>query len=500
MRIITKISLFVIILLTSLAARSQVSRYHIGNGIYQNNAINPAYFPEGKIFIGLPVLSQIQGNFNTRFTYSDIFFKQEDGSTLLKFDNLLGSLKRNNLLQLHLNLADIHIGYRSNQAAISFFSNERIEFDFQYPKKLIKLAINGNLQFVGKTIDLKGMGLKARYYRETGAGFTYFDKSGQFSLGGRLKLYNGLYSATTTPRFDASLYTGTVEENYAVSIMMRDGALNTSGRNYIEDGNFIPHLLFNKNRGVGVDLGVNYRVHKYLSVAASINDVGFINWKEDPENYTIADTTFTYSGITLKNNPDLIQTLEDSLRYRFRRVDSNDPYTEWNPVRINASASWNLTDRDVVTGTISSRFIFGKTHLTYAAGIAHQFGKMLTVNANLVRLPQQFFNLGVSTVFDAGPVQFYVATDKTIGYDLTKVKNANISTGINLIMGRGIKKEKVYAPTKFRFLGGDEKKVKGKEKIYLFIKKQKKGGPIRSTDQSQEKKLRNIKLFKGWFN
>lgn len=493
MRTLIKISLCVAFFVSCFSTYGQISRYHLGNGIYQNNDINPAYFPEGRIFIGLPVLSQMQAGFNTRFTYSDIFTKQEDGSTLLQFDNLLGSLKKNNLLQLHMKFADVHVGYRKNQAAISFFSNERIEFDFQYPKRLINLGLNGNLQFVGRTIDIKGMGVKARYFRETGVGFTFFEKSGRFSAGTRVKLYNGFFNATTKRGLDATLNTS--EDNYELSVSLENGVLNTAGFNVPDGSSFpIPHLLVNKNRGLGLDLGVDYKVHKYLTVAASINDIGYISWKEDPENYTVRDTAFTYAGVDIKNNSSIVQALEDSLFNRFRRVTTNDAYIEWNPITMNASASWNLTDRDIITGTISSRFLFGKTHMTYAAGITHRFGRIWTLNANLVRLPQQFFNVGVSTVVDAGPVQFYLATDKTIGYDLTNVKNANISTGINLIFGRGIKKEKSYTPSNFRFLGGDNKKVKGKEKIYLFIKKQKKSGPIRSTDTKQEKKLRKIKL------
>ena len=87
-------------------------------------------------------------------------------------------------------------------------------------------------------------------------------------------------------------------------------------------------------------------------------------------------------------------------------------------------------------------------------------------------------------VVDAGFYQFYMASDRLIGYNATKIRNLSLSFGMNLIFGRTNKKGKSSSPDKFRFLGGDDVKVKSKEKIYLVIPKQQKKKIIKPSKKS----------------
>ena len=228
----------------------------------------------------------------TGFPTPNLFRKTNEGDELIDLEQLLSHLKRNNLTHFQFKTTDFSIGYRGTDAAISIFSNERFDFDFQYPKTLLDLAVNGNLQYVGKKINLNGFGLKARYYREFGFSYTRFNDNNGITWGYRLKLLNGQMGISTPGNFSASMSTS--RDNYTTDFSIQNGVLNISGYDIFDEEGFpFPHSIANKNLGVGLDLGINYNLNSRTTIDASIKDFGFISWKEFLRNYTIVDTTFS---------------------------------------------------------------------------------------------------------------------------------------------------------------------------------------------------------------
>lgn len=450
----------------------QVSSAFLKGEIYQNNAINPAYFPNSQWVIGIPVLSGTAASYNNRLSYSDVFTKLDNGVNQVDFSRILNTLRNNNFIGLNVRVNDFFIGYRKNQAAVSFFINERLDADFFFPKDLIDFGLNGNINFIGKELELKKLGLNASHYREIGVGYTYFDKQDRFSFGYRVKLLSGFYNASIPDSFNATLRTNA--DNFSLDIDVQSAIFRNS--NGYEDGAWI----FSNNIGASIDLGATYRLSDQLSLAISISDIGFIKWKEYLTGRQLEDTNFTYSGVDIKNSDDLLQALEDSLSNRFNIIESyDDPYGTMLPVIGNLTGSWKISENSEIVAAIIPRYVLGNMQMQYGAGISQKVGRNLKLNVSANKLPQQAINLGAALSAYIGPVQIYGGTDKIIGYDLTTLRNFNYTFGINLAFGRGkVKKTKTYSPSKFRLNGGEEIPVRGKDKIYLIIPKQKRKKPV----------------------
>jgi len=484
---IMKRILLIVIVLAGFVHHSfgQVSAAFLQDEIYQNNAVNPAYFPNAKWFIGLPVLSGTALNYNNRLGYSDVITQLDNGVNLVDFEKTLGSLKKNNHIGVNFRVSDLFIGYRSNQAALSFFINDRIDVDLFFPKDLIDFGLNGNAAFIGETLELGKLGLNASHYREFGFGYTYFDKEDRFSFGYRIKLLNGFYNVSIPTSFTGNLTTNS--ENFALGIEVENAILRST--QVPENGTFI----FSSNVGAAVDLGINYHYNEQFSIGFSLTDIGFISWKDSVNSRQLEDLTFTYGGVDVRNTDDLVQALEDSLADKFNLVeDIADSYSTMLPLQGNLTGSWNITGNSQLVVSIAPRYVLGYLQMRYGAGITHKVGKNLKLNVSVNKLPQQAVNLGAALSAYLGPIQIYGGTDKTIGYNLTTLRNFNYTFGINLAFGRGkVKKTKEYSPQKFRINGGEEIPVRGKEKIYLIIKKQKRKKPVNETKKVKEGVFKN---------
>lgn len=465
---------FILILLSGLSkiCQGQISSGLLKAEIYQNNAVNPAYFPSSRWVISIPVLSGTSINYNNRLSYSDAITQLDNGVNQVNFDNILNNLKNNNFIGLHARINVLFVGFRKNQAAISLFVNERIEADVFFPKDLVDFAVNGNINFIGQELNLNKLTGNASHYREMGIGYTYFDKKDRFSVGYRLKLLSGFYNASTPNNFTAALTTNA--DNFSLDINVENAVFRNS--QVYENGS----LVFSGNTGFAVDLGATLKVNEQLSLGISITDLGFINWKEELTGRQLEDTNFIYGGVDIRNSDDLIEALEDSISDRFNIIESYDePYTTLLPAIGNLTGSWYLNENSELIATVIPRFIRGNVQMQYGAGISQRIGRNLKVNFSANKLPQQNVNLGAALALYIGPIQIYGGTDRILNYDLTTLRQFNYTFGINLALGRGkIKKAKTYSPSKFRMNGGEEIKVKGKDKIYLIIPKQKRKKPV----------------------
>ena len=126
----------ILILTTLLFAKGQtsVAFQHLGNATFQHNMINPSIIPEGKLFIGLPVISGVHANVNNKVSYSEAFSNGENGGTLIDVDKILGELQNQNMLSAKVVVNLLHVGYRLESGPlVSLVIYERVEGVFLYP-------------------------------------------------------------------------------------------------------------------------------------------------------------------------------------------------------------------------------------------------------------------------------------------------------------------------------------------------------------------------------
>lgn len=501
--------IFLYLVTLSGFAQTSLSFHHLGNATFQNSLINPAYIPEGKFFIGLPVLSGVHINFNNRFNYNDIINKQESVNKI-DLNTFLNSLQRRNMVSTSLDLSLIHIATTlSNGMHFSMFANERVEVDFLYPKNLLEFVIEGNGSLLGETVKIGKTRVSATSYREYGLGF-----AAPLSIGGsvgiHVKYLQGFFNASTSGGFTADIKTDPID--YSLFLDMQNATLQTSGFEIAQGktGNIGNHMIANNNRGMALDFGFTLPLNKYTTLSGSITDIGYISWKEDIKNYDMGDTLMRYDGFDLKDPGNIEETLKDSLLNKFENklVKTNDPYTTMINPKAFATLSYLTPTGGEVIGSVGTRYIQGQWKVLLGGGYRQKLGNIFTYSVNVTKLPQQFFNVGAAFAVNGGPAQLYLAADQVINFDATKFQAFDFRVGLNLAFGRnsGEKKQKKQGPDQVKktkhkvsnqsFLGG-KVKVKGQEDIYTIITKQerrdrkeydRKGDPIPKTKKPIRRK------------
>lgn len=495
-------------------AQTSVSFYHLRNTTFQNSYLNPAWVPEGTFFLGLPGLSGVHLHVNNKLSYNNVFTK-ENNQVNLDINKILRKIQNQNILSAQANVNLLHIGYRFKAGAtISLFANERVEMDFLYPKKLFDYVWNGNSLFLNDKVRIGKVGFRAQHFREMGIGYAY-QPNKYLSFGLKAKYLQGFADASTPHNLKANLTSD--GEFFEIDADLENATLRTSGLGIYEgdEGDLGSHLIANSNTGFALDLGIDYKLSRYYSVAFSVLDLGYINWKENVVNRAINDTTFTYSGVDLDGLGNIRQTIEDSLFNKFTPVENNDSYRTWLPIKAYTSWTYHYSNQLSFSATAGTRYIQRQFKMLYGGAVTYKFGRALTASASATKLPQQFFNLGASLAVRGGPVQLYLAADQIVNFSVPDAKALDFRIGMNFIFG-GWRRDSGNSPggysnpftsqkapkTKAKGINtgvflGTEVKTKRREGIYSIIKKQKR----RKVDTSPSTKKRKVeKRAKGKYS
>ena len=475
-----------ILFLTSLYClngQTSVAFQHLGNATFQNNQINPSLIPEGRWFIGLPVISGVHVNANNKLSYSEAFTKQEN-STLIDIDKILGELQNQNMVSTKASINLLHIGYRFDSGPmISFTANERVEGDFLYSKEMVEYVFKpGNSASLNDDVKVSRVGVRATHFREFGLGLAT-PVTDQFTVGLRGKFLVGFADVSTPGNAKATLRSD--GEAFQLSAEWENAMYRTSGLDIYngDEGDIGSHLVMNSNTGFALDIGGTYHLNRYYTITGSIVDIGFINWKENVKNEVLNDTSFVYNGVDLSDIGNLQQTLEDSLFDKFNTTENFDPYKTWLPTTAYGSWIYHYSPKTDIYVSVGSRWVQRQLKMMYGAGVTQKFGRAFTGSVSVTKLPQQFFNVGAAFAAKGGPVQMYLAVDHVINFNVPKSKAVDFRFGMNFVIGKrktpelgsGLSRSPIQGAKGLDtnvFLG---KKVKTKKRdgIYSIIKKQK---------------------------
>ena len=199
--------------------------------------------PEGKFFLGLPVLSGIAIDLNSRISYEKLVTTSESGERQYNMSGIVDEAKKRNYISLEGELSLLYLGFRKQNHAISFFIRERFAARLFYGSKLLQLAWYGNERFQNQSVDLSKTAIDARHYREYGIGLWKYIPKYAMSVGARIKYLNGMFSAATDPRLKAQL---SFTPDNPLGARLSHAALNTSGVNILTSGDQLAqHLIHN---------------------------------------------------------------------------------------------------------------------------------------------------------------------------------------------------------------------------------------------------------------
>jgi hypothetical protein len=420
-------------------------------------------------------MSGININVNNNFVnFSDIFLKGQPKDSIISFlhpsynvDNFLAKIKDRNYFDPESMIQLLGIGFSIGKDTYIFLDiNDRIEGNFVLPRDLFRLALKGNEQFLGSTIDLSSLRADMKYFREFGAGFSrnFTDK---LRIGIKAKLLYGIATATLDNRSLGITvnddYSHTLDANLSVNMsgpvtVSMDSKHNISSIDF-DDNTFntgsgiIDFFSGKKNTGLGLDIGATYDLTDRIVISGSITDLGFIRWKKNVTNLK-ADNKFEFSGLNMvdvvngtKTIDEVGQDMLDSLKNAFVVSNTKTPFTTYLPFGVSLGGSFKVTKK-ISLGLLSYTRIIDKQireALSLSANI--NLGNALSASLSYTAENNQYNNLGAGLAFRAGIAQFYLVTDKIpIMWNSIKDDNSkfilpanwntfNLRWGMNLVFG-----------------------------------------------------------------
>lgn len=466
------------LIITDVSAQNSQVGYFMN--LPQGHLMNPAFRPSSSIYVGLPALSGIDLNINNNFVnFSDIFMKDQVSDSIFSFlhtgnnnatvTSFLSKVKERNFIEPEVMTQLLGVGFAVGEN--SYFSldiNERAEGNIVIPGDLFRLALGGNESFVGSTIDLSTLKANMVYYHEIGFGFSR-NFTNKLRIGIRGKLLFGVGTVQT----DNRSFGITVNDDYSHTLS-GDVAFNTSGpvEIYTSQENIIDKVEWNKekakgsffsgtkNPGLGLDIGATYDLTDRISLAASINDLGFIRWKNDVSNVEFR-STFDFSGFDMldvingtKTMDELASEMGDSLKNSVIISNTAKPFTTFLPASVTLGGSYTL-NKYMTFGLLSyTRFIGKQVREAVTISANASLSNVLSASLSYTMTNHRFDNLGAGIAVRAGWAQFYIMTDRIpVSWNRIKSDNTNfvlpnnwntmnLRLGLNLVFGNGVKTKK----------------------------------------------------------
>jgi hypothetical protein len=443
----------------SFAASAQFNLgMHQFTGVPQSNYTNPGILPQSRFFIALP--SAYVNYWNPTFVLDDII-KEVGDSSMLDFSKLYndrpgGTFGFNIEQQSEL----FQIGFRiKKKNFLSLGVYQGLQTSVQLPVDLLRLAQEGTTDyFRNNPIVLDDISLNIQSYVAYHVGFGR-EINDQWSVGGRVKLINGLVATSTEYArgkiyWDSDSVRLTSGLRYNTSGLARlDQSLGIFGGDSIRA--LAPGINVNDwvpmtgNMGLAFDLGFTYKPIKKLVLSFSATDLGSINWSDDLTSYVSDENEFTYRGaqITVGNESGggMFEGIQDSLLSSLNiQEEAGKTFTTRMNSRYILSASYELLPNTFVGGIYSRNLSFNQTFDAFTAFAQFKIWNVLFLRGNYTLSQGTFDNLGGALAVNLGPLQIYTVADNLLALNNQgNVSSFNIRLGANLVFGMRKEKEKV---------------------------------------------------------
>ncbi len=421
-----------------------LSFYQMGNATPQHNNYNAAVFPKGKAFFSLPVISGVNTSVSLGFGMNDILTKTGD-STLVDIDKFLAEQTEGTFMNYSFNPTIFMMGFRVGEKGfLTAFANERMDFTMFYPLKMIQFAWNGNAEYVGENYVIDDFKYNFTAYHEYGIGYGHtFNIAGMnTTFGVRAKYLVGWAHAGIEEDVSMNIYTAdaTSENPYMMEVTLNSGKMVQAGFNQLEslqdDGAAIDYFINNQNTGFGLDFGVDMDVTDRISAGLAINDLGFIDWKDDSESVSFNGTSFTIEGSAFDDLDKLGETVQDSIDNLEIDTAAAEFRTSLNS-KVFLSGSYRVTDQGYAMLTVSNFFNQGEMNSALGVGYRQDFGNWFTFSLTGSYSKQFGPDFGAGLMLRGGFFQLYTNVDNIMNtIDIPNAQGFNIKFGINFVFGK----------------------------------------------------------------
>lgn len=423
------------------SAQYNLSMYQLNEVLPQSHYLNPAFTPDRKVHIGIPVLSYTNVYVNNSFSLDDIIQRVNKDSLLIDYNGYArDNLPDNNYTYINQEASLLYAGFRISKNYISITISERMDFNSNYPRDLLDIFLSGNAHpdYYGKNTEFNKLHLHSMAWMEYAAAFNRRFLNDKLSAGIRLKYLNGIVSAAAGKNMLIGLQTDTQSRD--ILIRTQDVVLNTAGFETLEDAEdseIVRYGFNSNNNGFGIDLGATYQLNEKINLTTSIRDIGSITWKNSVTNYNIRDQEYVFTGIDLTDTDDFMESLEDTLTTLFEPEETHNSFKTRLSSQYYLGGTYQIAKKSHAGVLFQGKSTGERFVQSITLSYLQEAGKFFNGILNYSLMDGKPANLGLGMVFSFGFFQLYGVTDNVIPIiSPNSGTNTSFQFGINLNFGK----------------------------------------------------------------
>lgn len=422
-----------------LSAQSDMLLYNF-NAIPQSLHTNPAMPQQTKVWIGLPAVSGFSFHYhNSGFSLVDIFEKGTDVNTNL--ENLSNRLNDQSQLTLNQSMDILGIGFKAGKSFISLGATQQFDFQMDLPYQLFQILFTDAGSITN--LDLNKFDLETMVRTNFYVGYQQKFLDERLTVGLRVN-YIMAQSHAYIDRMNLSLKNDSTYTLRAQS----DILVRTSGPAALDNTNNLDvmSLALPDNSGIGLNLGLHYKINDKMDVSASAIDLGTITYNSNNRDY-VSNGEYEFNGVEFDLSDDdfsdNIDNLTDSLEaaFNFQEVDGRT-YSRSLMNRYYASFNYHLTPKHSFGLLFHSRRWNGDFYNDYGFNYVGRWSRTFQFTAGYSMINGTMHNIGAGFDLKLGPFQLYLMSDNIFGaVDYAGLQTTNLRLGLNLTFyGRRAKK------------------------------------------------------------
>ncbi|MGB1392380.1 MAG: DUF5723 family protein [Flavobacteriaceae bacterium] len=425
----------------------------------QTLLLNPGAETNFRSHYGIPMLSDVSFDIGiTGFKLNDLF--SNDSRTFrTRFEAVLNKINATDYLSFNTKIDVLNIGFRLDKKTyLSFGFYEEIDFISYLPKDFIELFYYGNEPFINRNFSLAQVSMKGDFLGVFHAGISK-KISEKLNIGARAKIYSSSINIESLNNFGTFNSSTSTDNIIRQSLNNINGQVRTSGivdsdDEYVDNPNeYFSRTFLGGNLGLGLDVGLTYHFTSQLEFTASLLDIGFVKHSKNIKNFTI-EGDYVLDGLNFEYDTSSLsnywQQIEQDFRDRVITEETQEAYTSWRPMKINAAFKYSFGER-------REKSCYSKTHKEYyynAIGfqihnimrpIKPQFSFTSFYEASLSKKVHTKFThtindysaviFGAATSLQLGKLYVYGGLDNLLGVaDVSTANSVAFNFGFNIVI------------------------------------------------------------------
>ena len=454
-------------------AQSNMAFYPIENQ-FNSSAYNPAFLTSDAQFtFSIFPLAGTNLGFNNQKEIQSLVSKLTSGlNNDTEYIDILKDMVKQPTFNQKLESDLLSFTYRSPLGFMNFRIRENVAFSASVKGPVSEFMILPEVQsvVVGQPQDIP---IQFIHYREYSLAYSLPPVHRRLSAGIRAKLYfgKGVFSSTISGSIQNQSGTYLLKTGgKGYMSMPEDSVTNSYGStNSLPSFSSIGNYLMNSgNPGIGVDLGIKYKITPKVSVSLSIIDLGKISWKTNLNSkifdgeYSFKDTSITHR---IDNGLEIISKTSDSVSFTnsfsnvFKLSYVRTRFSTPLPVTFFTGLNYQVSP--TIKISLVDRYIRLKNmnHNSFSVSANFDITPQLTVNTGYSIIGDAYNNVPLAILLNRNFGQIYVGTDNVLAFLslLTFLEFSGITFGACFYLFR---KRKLYDQPTETFPFFKSKKVK----------------------------------------